>query len=137
MARAKAEITITHLVDISSVTRYYLLQSSTVAAPSKPTIHPPPSTWTLTEPSYTSGSTNTLYFVDCTVFTNAKFSYSAVSKSSAYEAAKAAYNKAAAVETRMTFAETQISQNKTAIELKASKTDIPCTRSRSACCCKA
>mgnify|MGYP007008491463 CR=1 FL=1 len=124
MARAKAEITITHLVDISSVTRYYLLQSSTVAAPSKPTIHPPPSTWTLTEPSYTSGSTSTLYFVDCTVFTNATFRYSAVSKSSAYEAAKAAYNKAAAVETRMTFAETQISQNKSAIELKASKTDI-------------
>lgn len=124
MARAKAEITITHLVDISSVTRYYLLQSSTVAAPSKPTTHPPPSTWTLTEPSYTSGSTNTLYFVDCTVFTNAKFSYSAVSKSSAYEAAKAAYNKAAAVETRMTFAETQINQNKTAIELRATKTDI-------------
>lgn len=124
MARAKAEITITHLVDISSVTRYYLLQSSTVAAPSKPTTHPPPSNWTLTEPSYTSGSINTLYFVDCTVFTNAKFSYSAVSKSSAYEAAKAAYNKAAAVETRMTSAETQISQNRTAIELKATKTDI-------------
>lgn len=124
MARAKAEITITHLVDISSVTRYYLLQSSTVAAPSKPTTHPPPSTWTLTEPSYTSGSTNTLYFVDCTVFTNATFKYSEVSKSSAYEAAKAAYNKAAAVETRMTYAETQISQNKTAIELRATKTDI-------------
>lgn len=124
MAKAKAEITITHLVDIASVTRYYLLQSSTIAAPSKPTTHPPPSTWMLIEPSYTSGSTNTLYFVDCTVFTNAKFSYSAVSKSSAYEAAKVAYNKAAAVETRMTFAETQISQNRTAIELKASKTDI-------------
>lgn len=124
MARAKAEITITHLVDISSVTRYYLLQSSTVAAPSKPTTHPPPSAWILTEPSYTSGSTNTLYFVDCTIFTNAKFKYSEVSKSSAYEAAKAAYNKAAAVETRMTSAETQISQNETAIELRATKTDI-------------
>ncbi len=124
MARAKAEITISRIVDISSLTRYYLLQSSTVAAPSKPTTNPPASTWTLTEPSYTSGSTNTLYFVDCTVFTNNTFKYSEVSKSSSYEAAKVAYNKAAAVETRMTSAETQISQNKTAIELRATKTDI-------------
>lgn len=124
MARAKAEITISRIVDISSVTRYYLLQSSTVAAPSKPTTNPPASTWTLTEPSYTSGSTNTLYFVDCTVFTNNTFKYSEVSKSSSYEAAKAAYNKAANVETRVTFAETQINQNTLAIETRATKTEL-------------
>lgn len=124
MARAKAEITISCIVDISSVTRYYLLQSSTVAAPSKPTTNPPASTWTLTEPSYTSGSTNTLYFVDCTVFTNNTFKYSEVSKSSSYEAAKAAYNKAANVETRVTFAETQINQNTLAIETRATKTEL-------------
>jgi hypothetical protein len=94
MAKASAQITISRIVDISSVTRYYLLRSSTSAAPSKPTANPPGGSWTTTEPAYTSGSTNTLYFVDLTVFTNSTFSYSAVSKSSSYEAAKAAYNKA-------------------------------------------
>lgn len=94
MARAKAEITISHIIDIESVTRYYLLQSSTLAAPIKPSTYPPATSWKLTEPSYTTGSTNTLYFVDCTVFTNKTFKYSNVSKSSSYEAAKEAYNKA-------------------------------------------
>lgn len=50
--------------------------------------------WQLTEPAYTSGSTNTLYFTDCTEFTNGTFKYSDISKSSSYEAAKEAYNKA-------------------------------------------
>lgn len=122
--KAQASITISRLVDILSVTRYYLLQSSTSAAPAKPTTNPPSSSWTKTEPSYTSGSTNTLYFVDCTVFTNSTFKYSEVSKSSSYEAAKEAYNKAAAVETRVTKAETAIEQNKTAITLRATKTEV-------------
>lgn len=91
---AKTEITISRIVDIKSVTRYYLLQSSTAAAPSKPTTNPPGGGWKTTEPSYVSGSTNTLYFADCTVMTNGSFSYSAVSKSSSYEAAKEAWNKA-------------------------------------------
>lgn len=95
--KASAIITLSHLVDIVSTTRYYKLQSSTVAAPSKPTANPP-SGWSKTEPTYTAGSTNTLYFVDCTVFSNATFAYSDVSKSSSYEAAKEAYNKAQAVE---------------------------------------
>lgn len=95
--KASAIITLSHLVDIVSTTRYYKLQSSTAAAPSKPTTNPP-SGWSKTEPTYTAGSTNTLYFVDCTVFSNATFAYSDVSKSSSYEAAKEAYNKAQAVE---------------------------------------
>lgn len=95
MAIAKAEITISRIVDIASVTRYYKLQSSTASAPARPTTNPP-SGWATAEPSYTSGSTNTLYFVDLTVFTNGTFSYSTVSKSSSYEAAKEAYNKAQA-----------------------------------------
>lgn len=77
--------------------RYYKLQSSTAAAPSKPTTNPP-SEWSTTEPSYTSGSTNTLYFVDCTIYSNGTFKYSDVSKSSSYEAAKEAYNKAQAAQ---------------------------------------
>lgn len=92
--KAKAEITISRIVDIDHVTTYYLLQSSTVAAPTKPTTNPPGDKWQTTEPSYTAGSTNTLYFVDLTVLTNGSYSYSAVSKSSSYEAAKIAYNKA-------------------------------------------
>ena len=92
--KAKCEITLYRVVDIEKVTRYYLLQSSTATAPSKPTSNPPGGNWKTTEPSYTSGSTNTLYFVDLTVMTNGSFSYSAVSKSSSYEAAKEAWNKA-------------------------------------------
>lgn len=122
--KAQVSITISHLIDISSITRYYLLQSSTSAAPAKPTTNPPSSSWTKTEPSYTSGSTNTLYFVDCTEFTNGTFKYSEVSKSSSYEAAKTAYNKAAAVETRVTKAETAIEQNKNSIALRATKTEV-------------
>lgn len=92
--KAKCEITLYRVIDIDKVTRYYLLQSSTATAPSKPTANPPGENWKTTEPSYTSGSTNTLYFVDLTVMTNGSFSYSAVSKSSSYEAAKEAWNKA-------------------------------------------
>lgn len=122
--KAQVSITISHLIDISSITRYYLLQSSTSAAPAKPTTNPPSSSWTTTEPSYTSGSTNTLYFVDCTEFTNGAFKYSEVSKSSSYEAAKEAYNKATAVETRVTNTETAIEQNKEAIKLRATKSEL-------------
>lgn len=99
MAKAKAEITIFNIKDVKSVTRYYLLQSSTAAIPSKPTTITPGSNWKTTEPSYTGDSTNTLYFVDLTIMSDGKtFSYSDVSKSSSYEAAKAAYNKALSVE---------------------------------------
>ena len=93
--KAKATITLSFMVDIKSVCRYYKLQASTATAPTKPTTNPP-SGWTTTEPNYTTGSTNTLYFVDLTVFTNDTFVYSEVSKSSSYEAAKEAYNKAVA-----------------------------------------
>lgn len=102
MAKAKAEITIFNVKDIKSVTRYYLLQSSTVSAPNKPTTINPGGNWKTTEPSYTIGSTSTLYFVDLTVMSDNTFSYSAVSKSSSYEAAKAAYNKASNVEKTVT-----------------------------------
>lgn len=81
-------------VDVTATCRYYLLQASNLSAPSKPTRNPPGGSWSKTEPSYTSGSTNTLYFVDLTVFSDGTWAYSSVSKSSAYEAAKEAYNKA-------------------------------------------
>ena len=81
-------------VDVTATCRYYLLQASTLSPPDKPTKKPPGGSWSDTEPSYTSGSTNTLYFVDLTVFSDGTWAYSSVSKSSAYEAAKEAYNKA-------------------------------------------
>ena len=94
--KARAEITIYHVIEIDKMIRYYLLQSSTSAAPSKPATNPPGGSWQTTEPSYTAGSTNTLYFVDLTIMSDETFEYSDVSKSSSYEAAKEAYNAAIA-----------------------------------------
>lgn len=124
MATISAQITLYHVIDILEVRRYYLLQSSTLTKPAKPTTYPPSINWGLTEPSYTEGSTNSLYFVDCTIFSDESFKYSEVSLSSSYEAAKAAYNKANAVETRVINAETRIDQNENAIELRATKTEV-------------
>ncbi|MDD3186322.1 MAG: hypothetical protein PHT76_13585, partial [Anaerostipes sp.] len=93
--KASATITIWNLVDINSTTWYYKLQSSTASAPSKPTANTPTG-WTTTEPTYTEGSTNTLYTTCKTTYSDDTFEYSDVSKSSSYEAAKTAYNKALA-----------------------------------------
>lgn len=92
--KAAGQITLSSVVDVQATYRYYLLQSSTAAIPAKPTAFPPANTWDDTEPGYTDGSTNSLYTVDCTVFSDGTFLYSPVSLSSSYEAAKAAYNKA-------------------------------------------
>jgi len=92
--KAAGQITLSSVVDVLATYRYYLLQSSTAAIPSKPTTFPPASAWDDTEPGYTEGSTNSLYTVDCTVFSDESFLYSSVSLSSSYEAAKAAYNRA-------------------------------------------
>lgn len=91
--KASVTITISKLRDTDIITRYYKLQASTASAPAKPTTLIP-SGWTDTEPSYTSGSTNTLYFVDEYIFSDGTFQYTEVSKSTSYEAAKEAYNKA-------------------------------------------
>ena len=95
MAKATAEVTIYQSQSVRATYRYYLLAST---KPSKPTTYPPATTWVAIEPSYTEGSTNYLYFVDCTVLSDGSFIYSEVSISSAYEAAKLAYNKALAAE---------------------------------------
>lgn len=108
MIKAKAEITISKIIDIEKTVRYYLLQSSTSSVPSKPASNPPGGNWITTEPSYTTGSTNTLYFVDLTIMSDDSFSYSAVSKSSSYEAAKIAYNKAVSAESSANSANSKI-----------------------------
>lgn len=91
---ACASITLAQTVDITEVTWYYKLQASTAARPAKPTTATP-SGWSTTEPTYTEGSTNSLYVCQKTTFSDGTFSYSDVSLSSSYEAAKIAYNKGA------------------------------------------
>ena len=127
--KASNSITLSSVVDVKAVYRYYLLQSSTLAKPSVPTAYPPPTSWSATEPSYTEGSTNSLYTVVLTLFSDNTWLYSAVSLSSSYEAAKAAYNKATSLATRVTNAETAIDQNKEAINLRATKTEVATTLS--------
>ena len=89
--------------------RYYLLQSSTLAAPEKPTTYPPPSTWATTEPIYSNpdNDPDTLYFVTCTVYTNGAFEYSDVLISSTYESIR--------------NAETRINQTKSSIDFSITK----------------
>ena len=94
--KAAGSVTVASITDVASTTRYYLLQSSTLTAPAKPTASPPGGSWVATEPTYAEGSTNSLYTCDETVFSDGTFAYSSVSLSTSYEAAKAAYNKAVA-----------------------------------------
>lgn len=122
--KAKAEITIFYVNEVEAVYRYYLLQSSTLGKPSVPTSYPPSSSWVTTEPTYTEGSTTSLYYTDCTVLTDGTWSYSPVSLSSSYEAAKLAYNKALAAEGRVTEVEADIEVMNGEISLKASKTEV-------------
>ena len=95
--KASGSITLAVVVDVASVARYYRLQSSTLAKPAKPTANPP-SGWTATEPAYTAGATNSLYTCELTVLSDNTWSYSDVSLSSSYEAAKQAYNAAQAAQ---------------------------------------
>jgi hypothetical protein len=87
-------------VSVSSVTPYYCLVGTGASAPAKPTTNPPSSSWTLTEPPYTSGVE--LWRCDLTVMSNNSWSWGAVSKVSSYTAANAAMDQAVsgAVEVR-------------------------------------
>ena len=115
--KAKAEITLSHITDIVSNIRYYLLQSSTASKPSKPADGSEiGSEWSEVEPSYSSGDTMTLYFVDKTVFSNGYIKYSEVSISSSYEAAKEAWNKANNAQETADDAQNKISETHTLID---------------------
>lgn len=102
---ASDQQTVVDVSGIASLTPYYKLQSSTLDPPAKPTANPPAG-WVSTEPSYAEGSTNSLYTCMLTVFEDGTFSYSAVSLSSSYEAAKLAYNKAVAAANAAAAAQT-------------------------------
>lgn len=108
---ASAQITLSAVVDVKAVYRYYLLQSSTLTKPSKPTTTPAstPSGWSASEPTYTEGSTNSLYTVDGTVFSDNTWAWADVQLSSSYEAAKAAYNKAVAANSTANAANSKLS----------------------------
>ena len=121
--RATASITLSAVVDVAGCTRYYLLQSSTLSPPNKPTTKPPTGSWTDTEPTYTSGSTNSLYFCDLTVFSDGTWSYSSVSLSSSYEAAKEAYNRAQAAQSTATGAAAQAGEAQNTADEASDKAD--------------
>lgn len=91
--KASGSITVAKERDISSATRFYRIASSS-STPSQPSGTADPSGWSKTEPSYDGTSTNSLYITDRTIFSDGTASWSPVSKSSSYEAAKQAYNEA-------------------------------------------
>lgn len=93
--KGSATVTLSQYRDTDSVTRYYKLQSSSMAAPDKPSNVKPnetPAGWSKAEPA--CDITKTLYTCDVTVFSDKTTHVSDVSKSTSYEAAKEAWNKA-------------------------------------------
>lgn len=93
--KGSATVTLSQYRDTESVTRYYKLQSSSLAAPDKPTNVKPnetPAGWSKSEPA--CDITKTMYTCDVTVFSDKTTHVSDVSKSTSYEAAKEAWNKA-------------------------------------------
>ena len=52
--KASGTITLSCVVDVFATTRYYLLQSSTLNQPQKPTTNPPGGAWDDAEPGYTA-----------------------------------------------------------------------------------
>jgi len=93
--KGSATVTLSQYRDTESVTRYYKMQSSSLAAPDKPSNVKPnetPAGWSKSEPA--CDITKTLYTCDVTVFSDKTTHVSDVSKSTSYEAAKEAWNKA-------------------------------------------
>ena len=100
--KARETITIIKERDVNATWRFYRIASSS-SSPSQPTEaqgkayvnnQTVPSGWSISEPAYDGTSTNSLYTCDLTSFTDGEVSWSTVSKSSSYEAAKQAYNEA-------------------------------------------
>ena len=71
-------------IDVKSVTRYYYLSTTKPSTPS--------TSWTTTEPTYnvSTDANKSLYYADYTVYSSGSPTWSAISKSSSYEAAKEA-----------------------------------------------
>ncbi len=124
--KGSATVTLSQYRDTDSVTRYYKLQSSSMAAPDKPTNVKPnetPAGWSKSEPA--CDITKTLYTCDVTVFSDKTTHVSDVSKSTSYEAAKEAWNKAQTAQNTATeaakTADNYISTDSTGIMVSENK----------------
>lgn len=107
-------ISLASVTDIQGIYRFYHLGSD---KPEVPTSYPPSDTvWSRTEPEYTLGNTDNLYYVDCTLFVNLSFSYGLVQLSSDYEASKKVYADALArIDNAVKITDSQISKEKDAL----------------------
>lgn len=107
-------ISLASVTDIQGIYRFYHLGPD---RPEVPTSYPPSDTiWSRTEPEYTLGNTDNLYYVDCTVFVNLSFSYGLVQLSSDYEASKKVYADALArIDNAVKITGSQISKEKDAL----------------------
>lgn len=124
--KGSATVTLSQYRDTDSVTRYYKLQSSSLAAPDKPNNVKPneaPAGWSKSEPD--CDITKTLYTCDVTVFSDKTTHVSDVSKSTSYEAAKEAWNKAQTAQNTATeaakTADNYISTDSTGIMVSENK----------------
>lgn len=88
MILALNTITLTTVTDIQGIYRYYYLGTS---KPSVPSAYPPPSPWVSTEPNFDLSNQGSLYYIDCTLFSDLSYDYGDVQISSDYEAVKQTY----------------------------------------------
>lgn len=107
-------ISLASVTDIQGIYRFYHLGPD---RPEVPTSYPPSDTvWSRTEPEYTLGNADNLYYVDCTLFGNLSFSYGLVQLSSDYEASKKVYADALArIDNAVKITDSQISKEKDAL----------------------
>lgn len=107
-------ISLASVTDIQGIYRFYHLSPD---KPEVPTSYPPLDTvWSRTEPEYTLGNTDNLYYVDCTLFANLSFSYGHVQLSSDYDASKKVYAEALArIDNAVKVTDSQISKEKDAL----------------------
>ena len=113
-------ISLASVTDIQGIYRFYHLGPD---KPDVPTSYPPSDTvWSRTEPEYTLGNTDNLYYVDCTVFVNLSFNYGLVQLSSDYEASKKVYADALArIDKAVKITDSQINKEKDAIRTEVSE----------------
>lgn len=113
-------ISLASVTDIQGIYRFYHLGPD---KPEVPTSYPPSDTvWSRTEPEYTLGNTDNLYYVDCTLFVNLSFSYGLVQLSSDYEASKKVYADALArIDNAVKITDSRINKEKDAIRTEISE----------------
>lgn len=113
-------ISLASVTDIQGIYRFYHLGPD---KPEVPVSYPPSNTvWSRTEPEYTLGNTDNLYYVDCTLFVNLSFSYGLVQLSSDYEASKKVYAEALArIDNAAKITDSQISKEKDALRTEISE----------------